>query len=64
MACRDYAFTALGRPRVIALIRPENVPSRRVAEKLGMTPEVEPVRHSGFEHMVFSVSRAPEKEQP
>jgi [ribosomal protein S5]-alanine N-acetyltransferase len=34
-ACRDHAFEALGRDRVISLIAPENVPSIRVAEKIG-----------------------------
>lgn len=32
-ACRDYAFNILGQNRVISLIRPENIPSCRVAEK-------------------------------
>ncbi len=31
------AFGALGLERIVSMIRPENVPSRRVAEKLGMT---------------------------
>jgi [ribosomal protein S5]-alanine N-acetyltransferase len=35
-ACVELAFTKLGLPRVISLIRPENIASRRVAEKLGM----------------------------
>lgn len=42
--CVRYAFEELGRTRLISLIRPENVPSRRVAEKLGMTVEKEVVR--------------------
>ena len=33
------AFDVLGRPRVIALIQPENMPSQEVARKLGMQPE-------------------------
>lgn len=33
-----YAFGVLGRDRVIAEIRPENSPSVRVAERLGMRP--------------------------
>ena len=57
LACRDCAFDVLGRQRVIALIRPENVPSQGVARKLGLQPESDRVRHSGFEHMVFSISR-------
>ena len=60
-ACRDYAFDVLGRQRVIALIRPENVPSQGVARKLGMTPEPDRIWHSRFEHLVFSVSRDAEK---
>jgi RimJ/RimL family protein N-acetyltransferase len=35
IACRDNAFDALGRDRVISLIAPENTPSIRVAEKIG-----------------------------
>jgi RimJ/RimL family protein N-acetyltransferase len=35
MACRDNAFDALGRDRVISLIAAENTPSIRVAEKIG-----------------------------
>lgn len=31
----DFAFTDLDQPRVISLIRPENAPSIRVAERLG-----------------------------
>jgi [ribosomal protein S5]-alanine N-acetyltransferase len=56
-ACRDYTFEVLGRQRVIALIRPENVPSQEVARKLGLQPEPDRVQHGGFEHMVFSLSR-------
>jgi [ribosomal protein S5]-alanine N-acetyltransferase len=56
-ACRDYAYEVFDRQRVIALIRPENTPSQAVARKLGMSPELQTVQHSGFEHLVFSVSR-------
>ncbi|HXZ78700.1 MAG TPA: GNAT family N-acetyltransferase [Terriglobales bacterium] len=35
-ACIDYAFRNLRVSRVISLIRPENLPSRRVAEKNGL----------------------------
>lgn len=34
-ACRDHAFGELGRDRVISLIDHQNVPSIRVAEKIG-----------------------------
>ena len=42
--CVRYAFEELGRTRLISLIRPENLPSCRVAEKLGMTVEKEVMR--------------------
>jgi RimJ/RimL family protein N-acetyltransferase len=35
-AVRDYAFHVLQLPRLISLIRQHNVPSQRVAEKIGM----------------------------
>ena len=38
-AVRDHAFVDLKLPRVISLIHPENIPSRRVAEKNGMKVE-------------------------
>ena len=36
-ACRDWVFAATGFDRVISLILPENLPSRGVAARLGMT---------------------------
>jgi ribosomal-protein-alanine N-acetyltransferase len=36
-ACRDYGFERLGAERLISLIRPQNLPSRRVAEKVGLS---------------------------
>jgi len=56
-ATRDHAFGVLGRPRVVSLIRPENLPSRAVARRLGMTVEKECL-HWGAPHLVYSV-RAP-----
>ncbi|HEX8271600.1 MAG TPA: GNAT family N-acetyltransferase [Longimicrobiaceae bacterium] len=57
LATRDHAFGALGLPRVVSLIRPENLPSQGVARKLGMRPEGT-TTHAGTEHVVFAVSRA------
>jgi RimJ/RimL family protein N-acetyltransferase len=37
VAARDHAFAVLGLPALISIIHPDNVPSRRVATKLGMT---------------------------
>jgi RimJ/RimL family protein N-acetyltransferase len=48
---------ALGVDHVISLIRPENVPSRRVAEKIGMTVWKETVHGSvGWVHLVYRVN--------
>jgi len=51
---RDFAFDALGVPRVVSLIRPENQPSRRVAERIGMRV-VGRCPHAGFEHLVHAI---------
>ena len=51
-ACREYAFGKLGRDRVIAFIRPENTPSRRVAERLGMTVWKETMKNE-IRHLVY-----------
>ena len=56
-ATRDHALVTLGRPRVISLIRPENIPSRGVAAKLGMRREGR-TRHAGLDHIVFAVGRS------
>jgi len=54
-ASMDYAFSTLGRRRVIALVRPENVPSQGVARKLGMSLE-KSTHHADYEHLVFATS--------
>jgi [ribosomal protein S5]-alanine N-acetyltransferase len=56
-AVRDHAFRDLKLPRVISLIHPENIPSRRVAEKIGMTLDKK-ITFRGFPTNVFSLSRA------
>jgi RimJ/RimL family protein N-acetyltransferase len=55
-AVRDHGFTDLKLGRVISLIHPDNVPSRRVAEKNGMTLEKE-ITFRGFPTQVFALSR-------
>ena len=35
-ACRDHARSSLGADHLVAIIHPDNVPSQRVAEKLGL----------------------------
>lgn len=56
---RDAAFSRWSYPRVISLIRPINLPSRRVAERIGMTIE-RSVRHAGMEHLLYSIGRQSE----
>lgn len=53
-ACRDYGFQKLGVGRLISLIRPENIPSRRVAEKNGMTIWKEVV-WADLTHLVYTI---------
>ncbi|NOT59455.1 MAG: GNAT family N-acetyltransferase [Acidobacteria bacterium] len=55
-ACMDYAFQQLGRERIISLIRPENMPSRRIAERNGMTVEKETIR-VGLRHLVYRLEK-------
>lgn len=57
IACRNWAFAHLKAERLISLIRPENLPSRRVAERNGMTVWKE-VNWRGFPHYVYSIERA------
>ena len=55
-AVRDYAFADLKLPRVMSLIHPENIPSRRVAEKNGMKVEKE-ITFRGFPTLVYAITR-------
>jgi ribosomal-protein-alanine N-acetyltransferase len=55
-AVRDYAFGCLKLSRVISLIHPENIPSRRVAEKIGLLSEKE-ITFRGFPTILFALSR-------
>ncbi len=55
-ACRDYGFERLGVERLISLIRPENLPSRRVAEKIGLSLWKE-VRWRDLPHCVYVIRR-------
>jgi [ribosomal protein S5]-alanine N-acetyltransferase len=55
-AVRDHAFRDLKLQRVISLIHYDNTPSRRVAEKIGMTFERE-ILFRGFPTQVFALIR-------
>jgi ribosomal-protein-alanine N-acetyltransferase len=56
LACRDHAFTAVGVDRLIALIRPENEPSWRLARRLGMSVWRRTDR-AGVPHDVYAMTR-------
>ena len=56
VACRDWGFGNLRAERLISLIHPENVPSRRVAERNGMTIWKE-VDRRGLRQFVYSVHK-------
>jgi [ribosomal protein S5]-alanine N-acetyltransferase len=56
-ACRDHGFATLHRQRLISLIRPENLPSRRVAEKVGLTLWKTALWRD-LPHCVYSIVRA------
>ncbi len=55
-ACIAYAFRELAAEKVISLIRPENLPSRRVAERNGMQVERQVMR-SELPHLVYAISK-------
>ena len=55
VAVREYAFAERKLSRVISLIRPDNVPSQRVARKLGMDV-VDHWDHAGVTYQVFAVT--------
>jgi [ribosomal protein S5]-alanine N-acetyltransferase len=51
-----HAFVKLGAERIIALVRPENISSCRVAEKNGMTVERE-MYWRGYNHRIYVKQR-------
>jgi ribosomal-protein-alanine N-acetyltransferase len=55
-AVRDHGFAERKLPRVISLIHPDNIPSRRVAEKNGMRVEKE-ITFRGFPTLVYAITR-------
>ena len=55
-AVRDHGFRELGIERLVSLVNPGNVPSVRVAEKVGMTFD-RPVRFLGMDLYCYAISR-------
>ena len=59
-ACIDYAFDVLHLGEITAQIRPDNIPSRKVAEKLGMTVKKQFIRNDSgkqIPHLLYSRKR-------
>ena len=59
-ACRDYAFDKLGAERVYSIIRDNNMPSQKVAQRNGMKPGKTFVKHyynMDMPHIAYSISR-------
>lgn len=56
-ACRFHAFGELGLHRLVSLVRPVNLPSARVAEKIGMQVERE-VLYAGLPHLLYAINAA------
>jgi RimJ/RimL family protein N-acetyltransferase len=55
-ASLQHGFEALGLERVISIIHPKNVASRRVAEKAGLTLRGE-TRFKGFDVVWYAIDR-------
>ncbi len=59
-ACVDYAFKHLPIDEITAQIRPNNLSSCKLAEKLGMTIKKKFIKHykgKDMEHLLYSLSR-------
>jgi RimJ/RimL family protein N-acetyltransferase len=54
-ASRDFARDVLGATRLIAIIHPDNRPSQRVAEKIGLRPEKRAVVH-GRDAVIYAAA--------
>lgn len=53
--CRDFAFLSRGKPRITALVRPENEGSQKVARRIGLKPE-RVTTYAGFAHILFTAA--------
>jgi RimJ/RimL family protein N-acetyltransferase len=53
-ACRDFARDVIGASRLIAIISPRNLPSQRVAAKIGLEFEKRALAPSGAEAVIYA----------
>jgi len=58
-AWRDHGLGALGLPRIVSMIKPENVASRRIAEKLGFSVEREAMWGDEGPFLMYSIDQPP-----
>ncbi len=59
-ASRDFARAVLGARRLIAIIHPDNKPSQRVAEKIGLRPEKRATVHGGRDSVIYAAALGPQ----
>jgi RimJ/RimL family protein N-acetyltransferase len=59
-ASRDFARDVLGATRLIAIIHPDNRPSQRVAEKIGLSPEKRALVHGGRDAVIYAAELSPQ----
>ena len=57
LACKEYAFNVLGMEEIFSKIRSENISSRRVAEKVGMTLQKEYIKEDGNKMVAYSIKK-------
>ncbi|MFC1408974.1 GNAT family N-acetyltransferase [Streptacidiphilus sp. N1-12] len=55
-ACRDHARDVLDAKRLVAIIRPDNTPSQRVAQKIGLPFERDAVSRNGLPVRIHAAS--------
>jgi RimJ/RimL family protein N-acetyltransferase len=56
IASREFARTVLSANRLIAIVHPDNRPSQRVAEKIGLLPEKRATVHGGREATIYAAA--------
>lgn len=57
LVCRDAGFNEFGLARLISIIDPNNLASKRVAERIGMHPE-KTVIYGGNPNVIYAIERA------
>ena len=57
LAARDYGFRVVRFDRIVSVVDPDNLASRRVAEKVGLTLEGTTTCH-GVEHLAYAMDEA------